>query len=138
MAQGNQNVAAPSASEQFANLISRFRLLEERQGNIQRKVHLMEENMLSSSKDTKTELKLLHSELDEIKHEMKEFKEFVDKISSTLEDLATREEVKLIERYVNLLDPTNFISRKQLEREVERAVSDKLDRLKTGPGSSNP
>lgn len=136
MAQGNQNVPVPSQSEQFANLISRFRLLEERQGNLQRKVHLMEENMLSSTKDTKTEIKLLHSELDEIKHQIKDFNEFVSKISSTLEDLATREEVKLVERYVNLLDPTNFISRKQLEREVDRAVSEKLSSLRGGERSS--
>lgn len=86
----------------------------------------MEENMLSAEKDAKTELKVLHSELTELKRTMKGFEEFVQKVSSSLENLATREEVKLIERYVNLLDPTNFISRKQLEHEVNRAVEDRL------------
>lgn len=126
MPQGNSGVQAPSYNEQFANLISRFRLIEDRQANLQRKIHLMEENMLSSSKDAKTELKVLHSELTELKRSIKGFEDFVEKVSSSLENLATREEVKLIERYVNLLDPTNFISRKQLEHEVNRAVDEKL------------
>lgn len=127
MPQGNQqNVRPPSANDQFANLISRFRLVEDRQGNLQRKVHLLEENMLSSQKEIKTELKVLHSELTDLKRSIKEFEDFTEKLSGTLENLATREEVKLIERYVNLLDPTNFISRKQLEHEVERTVEDKL------------
>ena len=116
----------PSPSDQFSNLISRFRLIEDRQSNLQRKMHLMEENMLTSARDTRTELKLLHDELTELKRTIKGFEEFIEKVSSSLEDLATREEVKLIERYVNLLDPTNFISRKQLEREVERAVEERL------------
>lgn len=126
MPQGNPNVQAPSANEQFANLISRFRLIEDRQANMQRKLHLMEENMLATGKDSKTELKLLHEELTELKRTIKGFEEFIEKVSSSLEDLATREEVKLIERYVNLLDPTNFISRKQLEHEVNRAVEDRM------------
>ena len=86
----------------------------------------MEENMLSSAKDARTELKVLQSELVELKRTIKGFEDFVEKVSGSLENLATREEVKLIERYVNLLDPTNFISRKQLEREVERAVEERL------------
>lgn len=121
-------MSPPSANEQFANLISRFRLVEDRQGNLQRKVHLLEENMLSSQKDIKTELKVIHSELTELKRSMDEFQDFASKLGSTLENLATREEVKLIERYVNLLDPTNFISRKHLEKEVERAVEDRMRR----------
>lgn len=128
MPPGSQNVSPPSANEQFANLISRFRLVEDRQGNLQRKVHLLEENMLSSQKDIKTELKVIHSELTELKRSMDEFQDFASKLGSTLENLATREEVKLIERYVNLLDPTNFISRKHLEKEVERAVEDRMRR----------
>ena len=126
MPQGNPNVHPPSPSDQFSNLISRFRLIEDRQSNLQRKIHLMEENMLTSARDTRTELKLLHDELTELKRTIKGFEEFIEKVSSSLEDLATREEVKLIERYVNLLDPTNFISRKQLEREVDRAVEERM------------
>jgi hypothetical protein len=126
MPPGTPGVRPPSYNEEFANLISRFRLIEDRQANLQRKIHLMEENMLSAEKDAKTELKVLHSELTELKRTMKGFEEFVQKVSSSLENLATREEVKLIERYVNLLDPTNFISRKQLEHEVNRAVEDRL------------
>ena len=130
MPQGNPNVQAPSYNEQFANLISRFRLIEDRQANVQRKLHLMEENMLSSTKEMRTELKVLHSELTELKRTIKGFEEFIEKVSTSLENLATREEVKLIERYVNLLDPTNFISRKQLEHEVNRAVEDQLRSLR--------
>jgi hypothetical protein len=131
MPPGNTNVQPPSYGEQFANLISRFRLIEDRQANLQRKIHLMEENMLSSTKEMKTEIKVIHAELTELKRTIKGFEEFVEKVSTSLEDLATREEVKLIERYVNLLDPTNFISRKQLEREVDRAVEDRLRTMRT-------
>jgi len=111
----------------MGNIMSRIRMIEERHANIQRKLHLMEENMLSSNKEFKTEIKIMQQDLLDVKRTVKNFEETLNKISTGLEDLATRQEVKLIERYVNLLDPTNFISRKQLGFEVKRQVQEELN-----------
>ena len=126
-----KNYEQPSLQSEVTNLTSRIRLLEERQGNIQRKIHLMESNMLSSNKELRNETKVIHAEMLEIKRAVKDFEDTIKKMSASLEDLASREEVKLIERYVNLLDPSNFISRKQLTREVERAVEQALEKRHT-------
>lgn len=126
MAQSQHQIPSPNMSNEISNIISRIRMIEERHANMQRKLHLMEENMLSSSKDMKTEMKILQQDVLDIKRKVKNFEDTLTKISQGLEDLATRQEVKLIERYVNLLDPTNFISRKHLENEVRRQVTEQL------------
>ncbi len=122
MNQNNQN----NFQLEFTNLISRLRLIEERQSNMQRKIHLMEQGMLNSNKEFKTEVKLLQEEFLDVKRKIKDFEETLKKISKTLENLATREEVKIIEKYVNLLDPTSFITRKELEKTIERILEEKL------------
>ena len=127
MAQPQHPMPQPNLSNEISNIISRIRMVEERHANMQRKLHLMEENMLSTNKEMKTEMKIVQQDLLDIKRKVKDFEETLTKISEGLEDLATRQEVKLIERYVNLLDPTNFISRKQLENEVKRQVQDHLE-----------
>ncbi len=122
MNQNNQN----NFQLEFTNLISRLRLIEERQSNMQRKIHLMEQGMLNSNKEFKTEVKLLQEEFLDVKRKIKDFEETLKKISKTLENLATREEVKIIEKYINLLDPTSFITRKELEKTIERLLEEKL------------
>ncbi len=111
---------------EFTNLISRLRLIEERQSNMQRKIHLMEQGMLNNNKEFKTEIKLLQEEFLEVKKKVKDFEETLTKISKTLENLATREEVKIIEKYVNLLDPTSFITRRELEKTINMLLEEKL------------
>ncbi|MFT4309608.1 MAG: hypothetical protein ACMXYL_03920 [Candidatus Woesearchaeota archaeon] len=118
----------PSATMQseITNLVSRLRLLEERHANLQRKMHLVEEHLLNNSKETKKEIKIIQSELVEVKNSVKEFGEILDRLTRGLQDFATREDVKLIDRYVSLLDPTNFISRAHLEKEVKRQIESAL------------
>ncbi len=111
---------------EFTNLISRLRLIEERQSNMQRKIHLMEQGMLNNNKEFKTEIKVLQEEFLEVKKKVKDFEETLTKISKTLENLATREEVKIIEKYVNLLDPTSFITRRELEKTINMLLEEKL------------
>ena len=120
--QSTQNPYQNAVQAEMVNVVSRLRLLEERHTNLQRKMHLIEEHYLSSAKEYKSEIKLVQSELLEVKRSVKEFSEVLDRLTRSLEDFATRDDVKLIEKYVNLLDPTNFISRAQLEGEVKRQV----------------
>jgi len=120
--QSNQNPYQNAVQAEMVNVVSRLRLLEERHTNLQRKMHLIEEHYLSSAKEYKSEIKIMQSELLEVKRNVKEFSEVLDRLTRSLEDFATRDDVKLIEKYVNLLDPTNFISRAQLEGEVNRQV----------------
>ncbi len=114
---------------EFTNLISRLRLIEERQSNMQRKIHLMEQGMLNNNKEFKTEIKLLQEDFLEVKKKVKDFEETLKKISKTLENLATREEVKIIEKYVNLLDPTSFITRRELEKTINLLLEEKFKEL---------
>ena len=111
---------------ELSNLVSRLRLLEERHTNLQRKMHLIEEHVLNNNKETKKEIKIMQSEIVEVKRTVKEFGDILDRLTRGLEDFATREDVKLIDKYVSLLDPTNFISRAQLEKEVQRQIESAL------------
>jgi hypothetical protein len=124
--QSNSNPYQNSVQSEMVNVVSRLRLLEERHTNLQRKMHLIEEHYLSSAKEYKTEMKVMQSELLEMKRSVHEFAEVLERLTKSLEDFATREDVRLIDKYVSLLDPTNFISRAQLEGEVRRQIETAL------------
>ena len=107
---------------EVANVVSRLRLLEERHTNLQRKMHLIEEHLLTNTKEIKSELKITQSDMVELKRNVHEFADIIDRLTRSLEDFASRDDMKVMEKYINLLDPTNFISRAQLESEVKRQV----------------
>lgn len=131
--------AAPSfsadATDQMRNLSRRLRVLEERYANQRKNMQVMEHNMLTDSKKLQTQMHSLQSDFDELKKQIYDIKQKFDLIAADLADTAKREDVIVLEKYINLWEPINFVTRNEVERIVQFALENKKT-LK--PSTSSP
>lgn len=114
-----------SLTEEIRNLSRRLRIIEERYTNLRTKQQVIEQNMLSRHKQVTTEIKTTNSDMHELKTEITEIKDRLLLIIKELRECAKKEEVKVLEKYINLWDPVNFITRNEIEG-IVREIVDKI------------
>lgn len=127
--QAGKRGQAPDTSaftQSVAEVERRLRALEERYANIERRSQVNEENMLSSDRKIKSEIKLLAGEVSEMKSHAAEISEKMRALISEMEGFARREEVDVIRKYLNLIEPLGFVTQNEMQRAVKQAVEDAL------------
>ena len=108
--------------EELETTVSRLRVLEERYTNLQTEVQVTEENMIRRHKQVSTELKTLTSDINEIRRELNEIKDNVLLIIKELQGCAKAGDVKVLEKYIHMWEPLNFVT----HQELQDAVNEKL------------
>lgn len=123
-----QSLQMGDLSSQMNNLSRRLKMIEERTSNMRNTMQLTDANLLEFNKETNRNMKMIHAELLELKRDFNDLKEKTKLIVKELKDTAKNDDVKLLERYINLWEPVNFVTKK----DVERIVEDKLSELSQG------
>ena len=122
---GKNQPATPDTSGfmEEVNIIGRrLRILEERYSNIDRKIQVSEQNMLNSHREINKELRTTMSDVNDLKKEINSIKEKLSLIIDELKKCAREEDMKVIEKYINLWDPVKFMTRKQVEQIVKEFI----------------
>ena len=114
-------------TEDIGNLGRRLRILEESITNLRRALQVTERNMLGKNKVFATEIRTLTSDIGDIKKEISEIKEKIVDLVNELKESAKREEVKVLEKYINFWNPVKFVT----QNEVEALVKEILKRENT-------
>ena len=110
-------------AQQVSNVATRLRVLEERSTNARKKVQLIEHNMLSNQKKIVDDIKLVHSEMDDLKHTITEVENKIILIIKEIRLLAKKEDVDTMMKYVEMWEPIHF---EKITREiVEEVLSEK-------------
>ena len=105
-------------------LSRRLRLLEEGFTNLRRFFQVTEENVISKNKHFSVEIKTLTSDINEIRKELQELREKLMLVIRELQTVARKEEVKVLEKYINLWNPIKFVT----QNEVEQIINEVLDK----------
>lgn len=102
----------------------RLRLLEEGFTNLRRFFQVTEENIVAKNKHFSAEVKTLTSDINEIRKEIQEMKDKLLLVIRELQTVARKEEVKVLEKYINLWNPIKFVT----QNEVEQIINDILEK----------
>jgi len=108
---------------QLNELIRRLKILEERYTNLQTRSQLTEQNMLSRNRSVATEIKTINLDIHEIKREVEEIKNRILMIIKELQASARKEELKILERYVNMWEPVKFVTHNEVEEVVKEILA---------------
>ena len=119
-------IALTDLSNQINNLSRRLRILEERYTNLRKNTQLTDQNILKISKDFQREISAATSDATDLRRDFLDLKDKVRLIVKELVECAKTEEVKVLERYINMWDPVKFITKNDVERIVEDKVNDIL------------
>ena len=107
----------------------RLKLMEESVTNLRRFFQITEENIISKNKYATAEFKTLQSDIQEIRKEMHEIKEKFIHVVMELQTVARKEEVKVLEKYINLWNPIKFVTANEVDRIVNEAL-EKREKLR--------
>ena len=122
----NQQPDFGNLSEDIGNLGRRLMVLEKSFTNIRGSLQVTEQNMLSKNKLFSTDIRTLTSDIRDIKKEISEIKEKILELVGELKTNAKRDEVKVLEKYINFWNPVKFVT----QNEVEVIVKDILKKEK--------
>lgn len=120
--------ALPDASlitGELNDITRRLKVLEERYINLRRKTQVTDQNMLEHNKRITTELKLFGSELTDLKKDIFDIKSTIRKIITELQMAAKKEDVAILQKYINLWQPMNFVTQKEVESIIRDILEEK-------------
>ena len=109
---------APAETVDVNALRSRLRLLEEKTTNLNRKIELLESNLISSNKKRSETLRALDQDLLDVKHEMSDFRHKIGLIISELKLTAGKDELNTMKSYLDMWNPARFATREEVERMI--------------------
>lgn len=119
-----EKAAGPSleVGAELNAVVRRLKLLEEQFTNIRRKQQMLEQNMLQNSKKAINENKLLNDDIIEMRETLGKIEDKAVLIIKELKLCAKKDEVDLLKKYVNLWEPVNFVTKKEVSSIVENAL----------------
>jgi len=99
----------------ISDLDRRLRVLEERYSNLRKKIQLSDQNMIESERSFGKELHGFSDEILELKRNTNDFSDKILMFDSEMENVAMKSDVKVVEKYLGLWNPSNFVTRKELK-----------------------
>lgn len=130
-----QDKANSSVYHSVAEVERRLRTLEERYSTLERRSQVTEENMLGSNRKIKSEIKLTNEELPGIKSQIADLTEKIKALIRELQGFAKVEDVDVIRKYLNLIEPLGFVTQNEVERIVKQAVKEAIAEQLSEQGS---
>ncbi len=102
----------------------RLRVLEERYSILRKKLQLTDQNVLESERSFGKEVRQMSDTILEMKRTMHEFDEKTMQFSGELQQTAKKNDVKVIEKYLSLWNPSTFVTRSELKRYTDKNADD--------------
>ncbi|MFA6888425.1 MAG: hypothetical protein WC254_02930 [Candidatus Woesearchaeota archaeon] len=109
-------------SDQMRSMSRRLRVLEERYANQRKSLQVLEHNMLSENKKIQALMHTFQTDLNDMKKQLYEMKQKFDIIGGELAGAAKREDVIILEKYINFWEPVNFVTRNEVEKLVNACI----------------
>ncbi len=113
------DAAVSSFNEQMNALVRTIRLLEERYSNLRKKTQITDQNMLEDVKKITTDIKLINSDINEIKKQLLEVNEKINLLFEQIKSSVKKEDLDLLEKYLNLWSPLKFVTIDEAKRIIE-------------------
>lgn len=104
------------------SLSNRVRMIEDTNSNLRKKLSLIEQNMISENKKVNTEIRAFTSEINDVKKELADVKNKILLIIKELKLSAKKEDVDILSKYINLWEPINFVTQKEVEKIIDRKL----------------
>ncbi len=106
------------------SLSARLRIAEERYSNLRKKSQILEQNMLTNHKNLSVEIKTINAELNEMKRDIADVQNKIKLMINEFQTFAKKEDLKVVEKYVNMWDPMKYATLQEVERTVRRMIDE--------------
>lgn len=112
--------SAPVGS--FSEMNRKLEIAESRIEELREHLSLVENDAIEKNKSLLMDFHEFNEKIDSMRKETENLKEVMERIISKLEMFAGKEQVKVLERYLNFWNPLDYVSKK----DVEELINTKL------------
>lgn len=109
----------PDVGYIISELTSRIRSLENKNDLLAERMLMINKNMIEEYKKIIKELRLINSDLNQLKRENMQMRDVIKNAVKEMDQFAKKEQVLVVEKYIELLNPTRFITYEQVESLIE-------------------
>ncbi|MBN1157065.1 hypothetical protein JXA85_05580 [Candidatus Woesearchaeota archaeon] len=109
-------------SNELNNVSRRVRIMEERYINLRRKTQVTDQNMLLNNRKLSTEIKMVADDVKEVKRELADIQTKMKLIVKELKECAKKEEMIVVQKYIDMWEPINFVTRNEVEKMVKEII----------------
>lgn len=99
-----------------ADILRDIKILEEKILGLDKKIEVVENNLVEDHKGSKEDLNDLHKTVTELQSLADMLKKRVTEIITDMKNFARHEEVDTMKKYLDLWQPLNFVTREELNQ----------------------
>ena len=103
-------------------LTERIRVLEDHVSNLRKKTQLIEQNVLEHHRKLSADVRLLGQDITQVNRNIDEVKEKIRLLVKELQGLAKKEDVAVLQKYINFWEPVQFVTQGQLQKALQDYV----------------
>lgn len=107
--------------QSVTRVASRLSVLEGRVTNLRRKTQVTEQSLIEYENETRADIKGFLQNVTDLAHKVSELRERLDAIAGELSTVVKRPEFTVLERYMDLWQPLDFLTRDEARRLIEEA-----------------
>lgn len=97
----------------------RVRVLESKYSYLRDRIILINENLINEYKRLSQDIKIVDSDLKDLKKDIFEMKEALRQIIGEMKHFARKENFKVLEKYINMWNPFNFVTEEEVLQLIE-------------------
>ncbi|MEM1535120.1 MAG: hypothetical protein QXE64_00650 [Candidatus Pacearchaeota archaeon] len=106
----------------LTQLMQRINEIEERENTNKNKIDMLSSSMLERGKRTDESIRLIREELRKLAESIEKISQRVDYIIAEMPNLARKEDLSSIERFIALWQPLQFATLEDVDRAIARAI----------------
>lgn len=114
----------PELSYPAVDVNARIRIIENKYNLLGERILIMNKNMIEEYKKLIKHVRAIDSELKELKHDIFVLRDAVKRISEELDGFAKKQDLKVVEKYINLWNPVNFVTEEEVKKIIKRVKDD--------------
>lgn len=124
-----------SVSGTVLDIAARVKLLEQRVDNLRGHLEILDGSLIEKHKSVISELRDAEDGMRSLRADADGLKELIERVAKRMEALASKEEVKVLERYVELWQPLQFVTRAEVKTIVQSILKEQGIKIKEKGGS---
>jgi hypothetical protein len=113
-------------NDAITNITRRIKLIEERSVALKSKTTMLEDNEMTEKRHVDKEVKELSNNIKEVKLSIAQIKDDVLLIIKELQTLAKKDKVDMLDKYIELWSPINYVSQNEVQKIVKDLIEEAL------------
>jgi len=119
-----------TAQDIIFEIVTRVRDVEGKYNLLRDRALIINQNMVEQYQKTHGEFKAINEDIKNIKEDIFQIKETLKHVISELDHFSRKEDLRVLEKYINLWNPMKFVTEEDVRRIIEGKKEEKDGRNK--------